>query len=81
LCWSNETGTPKKKDALERSFVREKDWLRFCKALNMTLMIELAACIVGGIIYEDDHRIQRCIFLGKAIWGSRNFWKNYRENP
>jgi len=79
LCWSNETGTPKYKNALERSFFREKDWLRFCEALKMTRMIGLAACIVGGIIYEDDHRIQRCIFLEKAIWGSRNVWKNYRE--
>jgi hypothetical protein len=34
LCWSNETGTPTYKDALERSFFREKDRLRFCEALK-----------------------------------------------
>jgi len=34
LCWSNETGTPKYKDALEQSFFREKDWLHFCEALK-----------------------------------------------
>jgi len=79
LCWSNETGTLKYKDALERSFFREKDWLHFCEALKMTQMIGLAACIVRGIIYEEYHRIQMCIFLEKAIWGSRNFWIKYRK--
>ena len=78
MCWSNETGTPKYKDALERSFFREKDWLRFCEALKMTRMSGLAACIVRGIIYED-HRIERCIFLEKAIWGGRNVWKKHRK--
>jgi len=34
LCWSNETGTLKYNNALERSFFREKDWLRFCEALK-----------------------------------------------
>jgi len=43
----------------------------------MTRMIRLAACIVRAIIYEEDHRIQRCIFLEKAIWGSRDVWKKY----
>ena len=52
LCWSNDTCTSKYKNALERSFFRVKDWLRFCKALNMIRIIGLAACIVGGIIYE-----------------------------
>jgi hypothetical protein len=45
----------------------------------MTHMIGLEGCIVRGIIYEKDHRIQRCIFLEKAVWGSRNVWKNYRQ--
>jgi hypothetical protein len=80
LCWSNETGTLKYKVTLERSFFRENDWLRFYEALKMTRMIGLADCIVRGIIYEEDHRIQRCIFLEKAIWGSRNVWKKYRKN-
>ena len=79
FCWSSETGTVKYKDALERSFFREKDWLRFCEALKMTRMIGLAVCIVRGITYEEDKRIQRCIFLEKAIWGSRNVWKKYGQ--
>ena len=68
------------KSPLERSIFREKYWLRFCEALKMTRMTGLAACIVREIIYEDDHRIQRYIFLEKAIWGSRNVWKIFVRN-
>ena len=80
LCWSNETGTLKYNNALERSFFRERDRLRVSKALKMTCLIGLAACILRGMIYEEDHRIRKCIFLEKAIWGSRNVWKKYRKN-
>jgi hypothetical protein len=79
LCWSNKTGTPKYNNALERSFFGEIYWLHFCEELKMTRMIGLAACILCGIIYEEDHRLQRCIFLENATWGSRNVWKTYRQ--
>ena len=42
-------------------------------------MIGSAACIVYGIIYEENHTIQRCILLEKTIWWSRNDWKKYRH--
>ena len=79
LCWSTETGTFKYRDCIERSFFREKDWLRFCKALQMYSVFGLAACLVRGITYDDDHRIQRCIYLEKAVWGNRTAWKTYRQ--
>ena len=80
LCWSNDTCTSKYKNALERSFFRVMDWLRFCKALKIIPISGVAACIMRGITCEGDHRIQRCVFLGKAIWGSRNVWKNIFRN-
>jgi len=62
LCWSNEADTLKHKDCIERSFIREKDWLSFCKALKMFRISGLAACIMRGITYEGNHRIQRSSF-------------------
>ena len=35
LCWSIKTGTLKYKDRIKTSFVREKAWLCFCKALKV----------------------------------------------
>jgi len=67
LCWSTETVTFKYRDCKERSFVREEDWLRFCKALQISSVFGLAACLLRGITYDDYHRIQRCIYLEKAI--------------
>jgi hypothetical protein len=72
LCWSIETGTLKYKDCIDRSFVRENIWLRFFKTLKISGILGLAACLVRSITYEGEHRIQRCIFLEKVIWGSRN---------
>jgi len=77
LCSSTERGTFKYKDCIERSFVREKDWLRFCKALKISGVLVLAACLVRGITYEADHRIEPCIFLEKCIWGNRYVWSKY----
>jgi len=79
LCWSTETGTFKYRDCIERAFFREKDWLRFCKALQISSVFGLAACLIRGITYNDDHRIQRCIYLQKAVWGNRTAWKRYRQ--
>jgi len=59
LCWSTETGTFKCR--LHTGIVREKDWLRFCKALQISSVFGLAACLVRGITCDDGHRIQRCI--------------------
>jgi len=74
LCWSTETGTFKYKDCIERSFVREKDWLRFCKALKIS---GVAACFVRGITYDEDHRIEPCIFSEKNYLGNSTVWKKY----
>jgi len=65
LCWSTEAGTLNYKDCIDRSFIREKNLLRFCKALKTFRISGLAPCIVRGITY-GDHRIQRCIFLEKS---------------
>jgi len=80
LCWSTETGTFKYRDCIERSFFREKDWLRFCKALQISSVFGLAACLVRVITYDDDHRTQRCIYLETAVWGNRTAWKRYCQN-
>ena len=45
----------------------------------MIRMIVLAACITRIMIYEEDHKIHRCIVLVILICGSRNVWKNYRQ--
>ena len=77
MCWSTETGAFKYKGCIEISFVREKDRLRFCKALNISGVAGLAVCLVRGITYGGDHRVEPCIFLEKAIWGNRTVWKTY----
>jgi hypothetical protein len=79
FCWTTKAGTHQYIDCIERSFIREKVGLRFCKALKMFRLFCIAACIVRGITYEGDHRIQRCIFLEKAIRGSHNVWKRHRQ--
>jgi hypothetical protein len=80
LCWRTEADTLKYKDCIERLNIRQKYWLRFCKALKMFRICGLAACIVRGITYEGDHRIQRCIFLDKAIWGVEMSGKIFVRN-
>jgi len=39
FCWSVETGTFKYKDCIKGSFVREKDWLSFGKALQISSVV------------------------------------------
>jgi extradiol dioxygenase family protein len=54
----------------------KKDWLRFCNALKLSGVAGVAACLVRGITYKGDHRIQQCIFY-KAICGNRTVSKKY----
>jgi len=77
LYWSTETGSFKYKDCIEGSFFREKDWLRFCKALKISGVVGLPVCLVGRITYDGDHRIEPFIFSEKAIWGNCTVWKKY----
>jgi len=63
LCCSIEMGTLNYKHFIEKSFVREKDWLRLCNGLKISGVNGLAACLVRGITCDGDHRIERCIFF------------------
>lgn len=67
MCWSTETGTFKYKVCVEKSFVQENDWLRFCKTLIISGVAGPAVYLVRGIAYDGNHRIRRCIFLEKAV--------------
>ena len=58
LCMNTETGTFKYKDCIERSFVQEKDRSRCCKALNISGVVGLDVCLVHGITYDGDHRVE-----------------------
>ena len=58
------------KDCIERVFLREKEWLCVCKALKTSGTYGLAECVVRRISY-GDHRVERCIFLEKSMWGKR----------
>jgi len=49
LCWGTETGAFNYKECIERSFVREKHCLRFCKPLKISGVGGLAACLIRGI--------------------------------
>jgi hypothetical protein len=77
LCWSIKTGTPYYRDCIERSFVREKDWLCLCNRLKISGVVGLAECLVRGIRYEGVLRVERCVYLEKAIRGKRTVWIKY----
>jgi len=64
-------GTLNYRDCIERLFVCEKDCLCLCKALKNFGVVGLAACLVRGMTYDENHKLERCIFLVKAIWGKR----------
>ena len=66
LCWNTETDKLNYKDCIERVFLREKEWLRLCKALKTSGAYGLAECVVRRIIYEGDYTIKWCIFLEKV---------------
>ena len=73
MCWSTETVAFKYKDCIERSFFREKDWLRFCKAFKISGVVGLAVCLLRRIIYDGDHRVEPCIFFRKSYLGKSRF--------
>jgi hypothetical protein len=77
LCWRNKTGTFYYTDCIERSFAREKDWLCPCNKLRMSGVVGLAECLVRGIRYKDDLRVERCVYSEKSIRGRRTLWLKY----
>ena len=69
MCWSTETDKLNYKDCIERVFLQEREWLCLFKALKTSGVQGLASCIVRRIFYEDDHTLERCIFLEKNYVG------------
>jgi hypothetical protein len=67
LCWSIKIRTPYYKNCIDRSFIRKNDWLCLCKRLKIPSAVGLAACLVSGIKYVGDHRVERCIFFKKQF--------------
>ena len=70
MCWSTETSKLNYKDCIERVFLQENKLLCLCKALKSSGVHGVAACIVGGITYEEDHTVERCIILEKKLSGA-----------
>lgn len=56
--------------------LQENDWSFLCETLNISGVDRLVACLVGAITYED-HRVELCDFLEKAMWGKRTVWIKY----
>jgi hypothetical protein len=77
LCWGNKTGTSYYTNCIERSFTREKDWLYLCDKLRMSGVLGLAECLVRGIRYEDDLRVESCVYFEKSIRGRPSIWLIY----
>jgi hypothetical protein len=77
LCWGNKKGTTYYKDCIESSFARENDWLCLCNILKISGVAGLAECLVRGIRYEGDLRVERCVYYEKSIRGKRTVWLKY----
>jgi hypothetical protein len=65
FCWGNNRDTPCYTNCIDRSFVRERDWLFLCNKLRMSGIVGLAECLVRGVRYEGDLRVERCVYLEK----------------
>jgi hypothetical protein len=77
LCWGHKTDTSYYTNCIERSFARAKDWLFLCDKLRMSGVLGLAECLVRGMRYEDDLRVERCVYFEKSIRGRRSVWLKY----